>query len=412
VTTPPEYPSADLIECPFPFYEQARNERPVYKSPHRDEYLVFAHADIQTVLGSPDIFSEQMPEGGQIMWKGESMISQTSPPKHRDARNLAYKPLTPRRLESYEPVLYRAAETLIGRFIDRGEMEFMREFALPYPTLFMCEVMGLPNEGEEFEFLLGFWGNRVEHGDGTIHGGVDSNYFVPLLEYFERQLVARIENPTDDLLTRMLDDHVEARGEVDLPHVTLLAAELLFGGAGTTGMMMSNAMYLLLTHPEQLSRVRADHSLIPAMLEEALRVESVTQELKRVARKDVELSGVTIPAGSRVRIVLGSGNRDAALFENADEFDIERPNAKRHLAFGHGIHFCLGAPLARLEGRIAFERLFTRLGEIRLAESNDFRHIDSTHTRAFRRLKLEFDEPEVTAGPAEVTTSSAVNEPG
>jgi cytochrome P450 len=173
-----------------------------------------------------------------------------------------------------------------------------------------------------------------------------------------------------------------------------ICTELLSGGVVTTAQMMVNAMLLLLENPEQMAPVRADFSLIPWMFEEALRVESPVQSLTRVCVADCEIGGVKIPAGAKVLMVFGSANRDPERFPYADTFDVSRPHdqLKAHFGFGSGRHFCLGAPLARREGEIAFQHLFGRLGQIRLAEGrNDFRHIASTHFRALRSLYLEFD---------------------
>jgi cytochrome P450 len=172
-----------------------------------------------------------------------------------------------------------------------------------------------------------------------------------------------------------------------------VATELMVGGAGTTALMIVNAMWLLLTNPEQLEKVRANHALIPAMLEESLRAESVIQDRERIAAVDTELGGVPIPAGSRIRMVFGAANRDGSVFRDPERFDVtrERTELTQHLGFGYGAHFCLGAPLARVEGRIAFERLFTRLGEIRLSPENDYAYVPNTHFRSFKSLHLEFD---------------------
>jgi cytochrome P450 len=158
--------------------------------------------------------------------------------------------------------------------------------------------------------------------------------------------------------------------------------------------MMVNALVLLMENPAQLAKVRANYSLIPDMFEEALRVESPVQSLTRICVEDTEISGVPIPAGSKVLMVFGSANRDPERFPEPDRFEIERPRdqLKVHFGFGYGRHFCLGAPLARKEGEIAFKQLFDRVGDIRLAEGkNDFSHIASTHFRALRALHLEFN---------------------
>ncbi len=167
---------------------------------------------------------------------------------------------------------------------------------------------------------------------------------------------------------------------------------LVLGGTLTPAHMMSSAMLLLLQHPDQAALVRADHSLIPRMLEEALRVEAPDQFMPRYTTVDTTLGGVDIPAGSLVMLLYASGNRDESVFGEPESFDVRRENVKKHFSFGGGIHFCLGAPLARLIGTRAYEALFTRLGDIRLAEGrNDFTHLASTFNRAPNAVHIEFD---------------------
>jgi cytochrome P450 len=219
-------------------------------------------------------------------------------------------------------------------------------------------------------------------------------YWPGLVEYFEQKVRDRLENPGDDIISELIRLQIEEDGAANVPYLTVIATELMVGGAGTTGLMIVNAMWLLLEHPDQLELVRSDFSLIPAMLEESLRVESVIQDRERIAAVDTELGGVAIPAGARLRLVLGSGNRDDRVFADADRFDVTRRHTelKKHFGFGYGIHFCLGAPLARMEGQVAFEQVFRRLANLRFAPGkNDFAHVASTHFRGFPQLHVAFD---------------------
>ena len=171
-----------------------------------------------------------------------------------------------------------------------------------------------------------------------------------------------------------------------------ILSQILVAGNETTTSVIAGAMLLLLQHPEQMQALQADCALIPNCIEEALRIESPVQGLFRTAKVDTELSGVKIPAGARLVVMYGSGNRDNEQFPQGDQFDIRRANAKEHLAFGEGVHYCLGAPLARLEAKLAFETLFTRLRNIRLAtDKNDFTHTPSFILRGLKTLHLEFD---------------------
>jgi cytochrome P450 len=392
------YPSPELLECPYPFFAEGREHAPVYKDPVTGFYLLFRHEDIAFAQQRDDLF-----EGvkGPIGYRGASMISATNPPQHKVVRDLAYRPFTPGRLRSYEPLVLRYADELIDAFIGSGEVELLNDFAIPLPGKVICTLMGLPIEGEAFETILDRMSMRSTEHRGLVlaeerppgHG------LAAMHEDMREAIEARHATPTDDILSELVARHVGQNGELDLPVMVTVATELLAGGVLTTAQMISSAMLLLLENPEQMQRVLADpQRLIPWMLEETLRMESPVQSLERIATADVEVGGVLIPAGSAVVVIHASGNRDPRCFDDSERFDVDRSRKqlKQHFGFGLGRHFCLGAPLARMEGKIAFERLFARLRELRFAPGrNDFKHIDFTHFRAVRELHLQFDRADL-----------------
>jgi cytochrome P450 len=218
--------------------------------------------------------------------------------------------------------------------------------------------------------------------------------------YLFKKIEERRTAPGDDLISHMVTAHVEGFGGRSLTTEELISMIdiILLGGNDTTINLLSSGMALLLQHPGQLALVYADPSLIPNFVEEAMRVESPVQCLFRTAKADAEVGGVRVPQGSRLAILYGAANRDAEQFPDPDHFDVRRPNAKMSVAFGAGIHFCLGASLARLEGKVAFETLLTRLRNVRLAEGkNDFRHTINPIVRGLKQLHLEFDPGEPPA---------------
>jgi cytochrome P450 len=386
----PAYPSPALIECPYPYFDRMRDEAPVARSEENDEYLVFKHEDIAHVLRNHERFSEDL--GPTPFDRGdEIMISSRSGPDHRATRDFSYRTITPRRLKQIEPGLVVLVDELIESALEKGEVDFMADIALPIPGLLMCDLMGLSRKGEEGRQVLGHWGDLVAAGDHTASGG---KYTLgDLLDFFERKLRERYANPGDDMLSEYVKAQVDRDGEVNFDFLTVVATEMLVGGAGTTALMMTNALWLMLTNPDQLARVKADPALIPWMLEESLRVESVVQERERIALEDTELSGVEIPAGSKLRLVFGAANRDPEVFEDPESFEVGRSTRKlkEHFGFGYGVHTCLGAPLARLEGKVAFERLFAKTSDVRLSAKNDYTHVYSTHFRSFKELWVELD---------------------
>jgi cytochrome P450 len=391
-----EYPSLDLIECPYPFFEEARSGPGVAVSATNGHYLVFGHAEIAFVLRRPEIFSNRFPEGRpNFDYRGATMISHYDPPEHKEIRSFAYSPLTPGRLRSYEPIVRRVSEDLVEEIADRGEVEFVREFAALLPAIVICTLMDIPTQGEEFDAILSDWGGNGTGISGSVHDDPDEKAAraVRRNDYIAGLLQERYERPGADLLSELVRRQVERDGTFDLPYLVPISNELIAGGIITTAHLMSSAMMLLIQHPEQMRKVCASYALIPRMLEETLRLESPVQSQARRAAVDTELGGIAIPAGSRVLCVLASGNRDPRQFSRPDEFDVERPisTLKQHLAFGYGAHFCLGAPLARLEATTAFETLFDRLDGFRLAEQVELSHAPTTHFRALVRLPLAFE---------------------
>lgn len=390
------YPSAELVECPYPFFDRARDEQPVRYDHDTGLYQIFRHEDIMFVLRHAEIFPHTGESLG-ISYEGVPMISATGPPEHTAMRRLAFGPFKPGRLKTYEPMINEFTDDLIDRFIGKGSLEFVDEFAIPLPARVTCRLFGFPEEGPEFDFIVDRMSMKSSDKPGVTDRGLGVERHsgrYDIHEYMRNALVSRYEQPTDDVLSELVHTQVDRDGTFNLAYLVTICTELLSGGVVTTAQMMVNAMLLLLEHPDQMAKVRSDYSLIPWMFEETLRLESPVQSLTRVCVSDCELSGVTIPAGSKVLMVFGSGNRDPERFPEPERFDVERARdqLKVHFGFGYRLHFCLGAPLARREGDIAFRHLFTRLGDIRLADGkNDFLHIASTHFRALRALHLEFD---------------------
>lgn len=216
---------------------------------------------------------------------------------------------------------------------------------------------------------------------------------VEFQRYFAAKLDERRAAPQDDLLTDLINARLEGETPLNTAEMLSILQQVLVAGNETTTNLIASAVLLLLQNPQQMAAVCADHARIPNCVEEALRFESPVQGLFRMARMDTELGGVAIPAGSRLVLMYASGNRDDQEFPQAERFDVYRANAKDHVAFGVGIHYCLGAPLARLEATVAFETLLGRLRNIRLAEDkNDYRHTPSFILRGLKALYLEFDQ--------------------
>jgi cytochrome P450 len=387
------YPALEHAECPFPLFAQLREERPVHAVPGRDgEFLITRHEDLVYVTSHPELFSSTPTD---VPWSpgwSETMIAQ-DPPQHTPTRRVAQRSFTPGKVKSYEPVVTEIVDGLIDDFIDKGEVEFCTAFANPLSLFVTSALMGLPRKDASWleRLLAPFEAQGIRYHSAERQRIQEHNGALAVA-YLREHVLDRIAHPGDDMISELVRNHIAATGAE--PNVEYLAVEtnvLLAGGLTTSGHLFASAMSLLVQNPERLAQVRADQTLIPRMLEEVLRLESPAQYQPRYATQDTELNGVQIPKGSCLLIVYAAANRDPERFECPDEFRPDRENVQKHVGWGHGAHFCLGAPLARLEGRIAFERLFERLDDIRPAPGrNDFSHYETLYFRAPNSLHLWF----------------------
>jgi cytochrome P450 len=282
---------------------------------------------------------------------------------------------------------------LLDAVIERGDMDLVADFAAPLPMLVIAQMLGLP-PGDRARLTR--WSDVILFMSYTIAGSPESERAVSdfqqvtgeMSDYLAGLLDARRSDPQDDLLTRL--SQAELDGERLTPAEILGFVQLLLlAGSETTMNLISNAVLCFWEHPDQLARLRAEPSRLPAAIEEVLRFRSPLQWMYRLTTRDVELQGQAIPAGRMVLAVIGSANRDPKHFPAADRFDIARePNP--HIAFGHGVHFCLGAPLARLEARVALTELLGRLEDIELASSEAWPPRKGLHVHGPERLPVRF----------------------
>lgn len=390
------------MECPFPFYAALREESPVFNIPGTAQYLVSRHEDIAFVNTHPELFSnnraweaayvEQQETASKPSLTPYSMAG-TDPPEHRLKRRLGLRIVRRDRLKSYEAILTAVANDLIDSWIDDGECEFCAEFADPFAVTVLADILGLPRSDIPFLERLGgreAIANRFLTEDEIQ---LDKQLYDEASQHLSDVLLDRYEQPRDDYLSEFVAALTEQEGSFDLTYAVAESTILLTGGHVTTAHMIASAMAILCESPELIEGLRDDRSQIAPFLEEVLRLEAPVQWLIRQCKQDTELGGVAIPRGAELVVLYASGNRDESRFEDPDRFRLDRPNVVKHnLAFGHGAHFCLGAPLARMEGQIAFNILLDRLIDIRLlAEQSDLRHIEKFHFRAPKAVQIAFD---------------------
>jgi cytochrome P450 len=372
---------------PFGWYRTMRERTPVLHTDRgawsaRGVWMVFRHADVQRVLSDHEAFSSEYGNLGLI---------NTDPPRHRQLRNLVTLAFTPRAVEELRARIQEIVRDLLDGVAGAGGMDLIEEFAVPLPVTVIAELLGIPVTDRE-RFKL--WSDAIVTGGGERMG--HSQAMIEMGSYFSDLLEERRRHPRADLVGDLLAARIdgESLSQQDLLSFCVL---LLIAGNETTTNLIGNAIICLDTHPQSLEQLRAEPDLLPTAIEEVLRFRSPVQSMFRVTKAEVELNGQRIPPGSQVVAWIGSANRDPLQFPDPDRFDIRRtPN--RHLAFGHGIHFCLGAPLARLEGLIALDALLRRLPGLAVDRSHRLHRLESEVVYGVRRLPVTFEpRPAVSA---------------
>ncbi|WP_419995582.1 cytochrome P450 family protein [Streptomyces boninensis] len=308
------------------------------------------------------------------------------PPDHTRLRRLVSKAFTPRTVEAFAPRVQELTDDLIDRFAGKGEADLIHEFAFPLPIYAICDLLGVPREDQDD--FRDWAGVMIHHGKGP-RGGVAKA--VKKMRGYLAELIHRKRGDLgDDLISGLIraSDHGEHLTEQE---AAAMAFILLFAGFETTVNLIGNGTYALLTHPEQRARLAADPALLPGAVEELLRYDGpVELATWRFAAEDLTIGGRPIRAGDPVLVVLAAADRDPARFPDPDLLDLARTD-NQHLGYGHGIHYCLGAPLARLEGRTAIGTLLRRIPDLRLAaDPSELRWRGGLIMRGLRTLPVDF----------------------
>lgn len=385
---------------PYPIYETLRKHSqltPVKLGILGDAVMVTRYDDVVTVLKDPRFSNERYKALGTNDWSkwmpgplrvlAKSMVL-IDDPSHARLRNLVHKGFTPRRIQQLETRIEAICQTLLDEATKKPSPDLMRDFAQPVPLTVISEMMGVPQEDQrKFHKLMS---GLVGHASSKNILGLIFNGLA--LDRFFRNLVAlKRRQPQDDLITVLVqaEEQGDRLSEDELIAMLFL---LLLAGHETTVNLIGSGTLALLEHPDQLEKLLGDMSLLDSAIEEMLRFTNPVHHVaQRYALEDVPLMGYTVPKGSTVAVGIASANRDEAVFENADQFDITRTN-NRHVAFGLGIHYCLGAPLARLEAKIAFTALLTRFPHLKVTapvESLEWRGAPAM--RGLKHLPISFN---------------------
>jgi cytochrome P450 len=388
---------AEFIRDPYPHYERLRSIDPVYVTPH-GMYLASRHAEVSLVLrdrrfGKDFVQRSKRRYGPKIMEEPifRSMshwMLQQDPPDHTRLRGLVAKAFMARRVEDMRPRIQEVVDQMLDRVADRGRMDLIEDYAFRLPVTIICDMLGIPEEHREAFYSGSRDGGRildpVPLTPTEIAQGNAGNLMAQM--YFQQLFELRRRNPGDDLTTQLLQ--AEENGS-KLSNEELTANIILLFGAGheTTVNLIGNGLLALHRNPDQLALLKARPELIVNAIEEFLRYDSSVQLTGRVALEEIEdLRGKKIPRGETVLCLLGSANRDPAVYpERPDRLDITRQNV-RPLSFGGGIHFCLGAQLARIEAEVAITTLLRRLPDLKLDDAENAEWRPTFVLRGLKRL--------------------------
>ncbi|MFN8228438.1 MAG: cytochrome P450 [Mycobacterium sp.] len=408
----------NLVADPYPYMEAMREGCPVRREPHKNVIVVTGYDEAVAVFGDADTFSsctavtgpfpgfpvpiegaaddvtdiieeyrEQLPFSDQV--------TVMDPPKHTEHRALLMGLITPKRLKENEDFMWAHADRYLEPYLATGG-DFIKGFGAPFTLAVIADLLGVPEEDRP-EFA-----EHMDHSKGGVGNTNEKSLGHSPLEYLYQKFSAYIEDrratPREDALSEMAAAKFPDGSTPEVMDVVRIAANLYTAGQETTVRLLSTALKLLAEDPELQQRLRTERDLIPNFIEECLRFESPVKGDFRLAKRNTTVGGVDVPAGTTVMVMNGAANRDPRQFENPGVLDIERTNARRHIAFGRGVHSCPGAPLARAEAKVSLERILQRTKNIRLSEEHHgpagqrrFSYVPTFILRGLTDLHLEFD---------------------
>lgn len=429
----------EVIENPYPMYDLLRSASPVAYLDEHDIWLVTGYAECMTVLRNPDVFHQwdgsEMFEAGsgpalgnpdywspavrQVMEHGYPNVPTLvtcNQPEHTGYRSVVNHAWSAKRTaEAMEARIYEIANELIDGFAPDGRVELVSRLAVPLPILTIAEILGVPPD------MLDTFKKWSDDSVVAIGGGVteermveSAHSIIEFQNYFAEQVEDRRRHPRDDVLTVMAEATLPDGRRLDMAELLSILMQMLVAGNETTTNLIGSMFWKIATEPGLYDKIRADLSLVPGAVEEGLRIESPVQGLFRRAVSDFPIGDVTVPAGAKVLVLYGAANRDPSRFPDPESFQVGRGNIKQHLAFAYGIHYCIGAPLARREAQIALETFATRLANLRLGSDQEIQHNQHPLLRGLQALWLEFDPvaPGTDVSPVGASTRRDTNGTG
>jgi cytochrome P450 len=376
-----------VVDDPYPYFDWLRDQCPVHHHATRDVVTITGYGEAIEVMRDNDAYSRCNTVGGPLpglpvepsgddiselieryrhLYPLSDHVVTLDPPEHDRHRHLLTRLITPRRLKENEEFLWRLADREIDTFLEQGRCEFVHGYAEPYATLTIADILGVP-ESDHAKFRDAFDTPVVGSIDGSEYSG---GHVTHLERWFTEYMEDRRRRPTGDTLTKIALATFPDGSTPELTEVVSLATFLFAAGRGTTVHLLAAALQFLAEDSEVQKSLRQDRHKIPNYVEEVLRLESAIKANFRLTRKSTDVAGVDVRAGATVMMLLGACNRDPRHFENPNELDIDRHNAREHIAFGRGIGACPGGPLARAEAVVTLNRVLDRMADIRISEEH------------------------------------------
>lgn len=408
-----DFTDPDVQDCPYEGYRALRDQAPVYRDPRTGQYVITRFEDLRQVLLDTENFGNggrraadaaSLSERQKRMlavyeekrgWLPEPTLAARDDPNHRQMRAMFDKAFRPGKIKQLDPFVESTANRLFDAFIDDGHCDWVRQFAVPLPLIVIGHQMGVKEEDIWFiKRATDAWVRRFgqmlseEEERACIEAEIEAQH------YFKKVFDRLREQPDDTLLSDLVNTEIPEWGRTltDGELQAEMMSDTFVGGSETSTNAIAEGVKILIEQPDVWARLKSDpDTYLRTFVEEVLRLESPVQMLGRVALNDVEMHGVTIPKGASIGTRYAAANRDERRFERPDEVDLERRNPMAHLTFGAGVHYCLGAPLARRELYYGFRTLAERIDEMWFAPGkNDFRHHPHLFLRALKELRIEF----------------------
>jgi cytochrome P450 len=394
--------SSSSLRDPYPLLAQLRSSTPIAYVPELDHYVVARYEDVAQILGDRDTFAASvasspitplgehaqriLADGG---FRRVPTLNNADPPRHGPMRRAVQKSMTPKRMKSLEPYIDRLAQRFVDDLGGQSIADLVATVSFPLPAHVAFELLGFPEADAE---QIKEWSQRrvlLTYGDlSDADQEIAAHGVLDFWNYVREFVDERSRTSRDDVTGGLIELHDADPEGLTLDDIVNIVYSLALAGHETTANLITNGVRALMRHRDQWELLRSDRSLIPNAVEEALRFDGPVLIHRRRATVDTELGGVIIPADGKIMLVFGSAHRDAAQFDGPDRFDVTRDDAVTHLSFGKGVHYCLGAPLARTEMRLVLAQLLERLPDLSLAPDDEPDVVPNLHFRSISRLMV------------------------